>query len=161
MFAAAPMSITDLAARTGTSLGGAHKEVERLEAAGLVRSETIGRSRLVQADPASALYPELRLLLIKTAGPERLLRTALADIEGIAQAFIYGSWADPTVANPADVDVLVVGDPDVAALYDAASVVEERIGRPVNVVVRSEQEWEAATGAFERSVRDKPRLILV
>jgi len=155
------MSITDLAGRTGTSLGGAHKEVERLEAAGLVRSETVGRSRLVQADPASALYPELRSLLIKTAGPERLLRAVLADVEGITQAFIYGSWADPTVANPADVDVLVVGDPDVAALYDAASVVEERIGRPVNVVVRSEQEWKAATGAFERSVRDKPRLMLV
>ena len=161
VFAAAPMSITDLAAHTGTSLGGAHKEVERLEAAGLVRSETVGRSRLVQADPASAFHPELRILLIKTAGPERLLRTALADIEGIAQAFIYGSWADPTVANPADVDVLVVGDPDVAALYDAASVVEERVGRPVNVVVRSEHEWEASTGAFERSVRDKPRLSLV
>ncbi len=161
VFAVAPISITDIAARTGTSLGGAHKEVERLEAAGLVRSETVGRSRLVQADPISAYYSELRSLLIKTAGPERLLQAALADIEGIVHAFIYGSWADPAVTNPADVDVLVVGDPDVASLYDAASVVEERIGRPVNVVLRSEREWEASTGAFERSVRSKSRLSLL
>lgn len=160
VYADEPMTLSELASRAGTSLGGTHKEVERLEAAGLVRSTTIGRSRLVQADASSPLYLEMRGLLVKTLGPVPLLRSALTSIEGISQAFIYGSWADPSQANPADIDVLVIGDPDVGRIYDAVSDVETEVGRPINVTIRSASEWENADGAFERAVRSGPQLDL-
>lgn len=161
VFASEPISLTDLASRAGTSLGGAHKEVERLEASGLVTSTTVGRNRLIAADETSPLYPELRGLLLKTAGPEPLLRAALADINGIREAFIFGSWADPAQKSPADIDVLVIGDPDVGEVYDAVSTVEADLGRPVNVTVRAPAEWESASGAFERSVKSGPRVDLL
>ncbi|MGC2240349.1 MAG: ArsR family transcriptional regulator [Acidimicrobiia bacterium] len=161
VFAEGPISLSELSARAGTSLGGTHKEVERLESAGLIRSTTRGRNRLIEADPSSPVYQELRGLLMKTLGPEPLLRSALADIEGIRDAFIYGSWADPARQSPADIDVLVVGHPDVGALYDAASDIEGVVGRPVNVMVRSPTEWNDADGAFERAVKSGPRIDLV
>lgn len=160
VYADAPESLSELALAAGTSLGGAHKEVERLEAAGLVKSTTVGRSRLVEPDESSPVYSELRGLLVKTLGPETLLRTALSGIEGIDDAFIFGSWADPTEANPADIDVLVIGEPDVAAVYDAAAEVESETGRPVNITIRSPAEWESADGAFERAVRSRPMIDL-
>ncbi len=142
-------------------MGGAHKEVERLEASGLVRSTTVGRNRLIEVDRSSPVYPELRGLLLKSAGPEPLLRIALQDMEGISEAFIFGSWADPTEPSPADIDILVIGHPDVGALYDSAATVEAEIGRPVNITVRSSSEWKKADGAFERSVRSGPRIDLI
>jgi len=160
VFADRPISLSELASRAGTSIGGAHKEVERLGSAGLVRSTTAGRSRLIEADPSSPVYMELRGLLQKTLGPEPLLRSALADVNGIEMAFIYGSWADPAERSPADIDVLVIGDPDVGEVYDAASAVEAEIGRPVNVTVRSPAEWAEADGAFERAVKSGPRIDL-
>lgn len=160
VFADAALSLSELAARAGTSLGGTHKEVERLEAAGLVRSTTVGRTRLIEADDSSPVFLELRSLLLKTLGPEPLLRSALADIEGIVKAFIFGSWANPAEQSPADIDVLVIGEPDVGAVYDAVSAVEAELGRPINVGVRSPSEWENADGAFERSVRSGPRIDL-
>lgn len=160
VYADSPMTLSDLASRAGTSLGGTHKEVERLEASGLVRSTSVGRSRLVEADGSSPLYPEMRGLLVKTLGPAPLLRSALTDIEGIREAFIYGSWADPSQANPADIDVLVIGEPDVATVYDAVSDVEAEAGRPINVTVRSQTEWNKADGAFERAVRSGPKVDL-
>jgi predicted nucleotidyltransferase len=160
VFADGALSISELAARTGTSLGGAHKEVERLQAAGLVRSSTAGRSRLVQADQASPIYQDLRSMLLKTCGPEKLLREALADVHGIDEAWIYGSWADPAEASPADIDVLIVGDPDMGELYDTVADVEEKVGRPVNVAVRSADEWHGEEGGFEQSVRSNPRIVL-
>ena len=160
VFADAPISLSELSARAGTSLGGTHKEVERLEASGLVRSTTRGRNRLIEADPLSPVHQELRGLLTKTLGPEPLLRSALADINGIEDAFIYGSWADPSRRSPADVDVLVVGDPDVGAVYDAVSDVENVIGRPVNATIRSAAEWDDADGAFETAVKAGPRIDL-
>ncbi len=156
-----PMSLSELARRAGVSPAGAHKEVERLEAAGLVRSETHGRNRLVAADRSSPVYPELRRLLVKTAGAVPLLSSALTEIDGIQEAFIFGSYADPAEPSPADIDVLVVGAPDMDALYDAVSAVESEVGRPVNVVVRSRSEWDTAGGAFERSVRKGPRIDLI
>lgn len=161
VFASEPISLSDLASRAGTSLSGAHKEVERLEASGLVTSTTAGRSRLIAADETSPLYPELRGLLLKTAGPEPLLRSALAVIDGIREAFIFGSWADPAQKSPADIDVVVIGDPDVGEVYDAVSAVEAELGRPVNVAVRSPAEWDKADGAFERAVRSGPRVELI
>jgi predicted nucleotidyltransferase len=115
---------------------------------------------LVEADQSSPVYFEMRGLLLKTVGPESLLRQALSDIDGIAEAFIFGSWADPTQLAPADIDVLVIGEPDVARLYDAISTLEAEIGRPINVTIRSPAEWEGADGAFERSVRSRPRIHL-
>lgn len=156
VFADGPISLSELARRAGTSMGGAHKEVERLESAGLVRSTTAGRSRLIEADPSSPVYMELQGLLRKTLGPEPLLRSALADLDGIETAFIYGSWADPAEGSPGDIDVLVIGDPDVGEVYDAASAVETEIGRPVNVTVRSPAEWAEADGSFERAVKTGP-----
>lgn len=160
VFADQPISLSELAKRAGTSLGGAHKEVERLESAGLVRSTTVGRNRLIEADRSSPVYSELRGLLLKTLGPETLLRSSLADVNGIEDAFIFGSWADPSEKSPADIDVLVIGDPDVGEVYDAASAVEAEIGRPVNITVRSTAEWTQADGAFERAVRSGPRIDL-
>lgn len=160
VFTEGPVTLSELANRAGTSLGGTHKEVERLEASGLVKSRTVGRSRLVEPDESSAVYIEIRGLLVKTLGPAPLLRSALSAIGGIREAFIYGSWADPTQMKPADIDVLVIGEPNVAEVYDVASSIEAEIGRPINVTVRSPIEWENAEGAFERAVRSSPRIDL-
>jgi len=161
VFADEPISLSELARRAGTSLGGTHKEVERLEASGLVTSTTVGRNRLVAADETSPLYPELRGLLLKAVGPEPLLRSGLAHLDGIQEAFIFGSWADPTQRSPADIDVLVIGEPDVGEVYDAVSAVEAELGRPVNVTVRAPAEWDNADGGFERGVRSAPRINLI
>src|SRR5690606_16259886 len=144
-----------------TSVAGAHKEVERLEAAGLVTSAQTGRSRLVEANRSSPLYSDLHGLLAKTVGPEPSLRTALSQIDGIREAFIYGSWADPAEASPGDIDLLIVGDPDVSELYDAVSIVEAEVERPVNVTIRSTAEWDSGDGPFERSIRSSPRIELI
>jgi predicted nucleotidyltransferase len=82
-------------------------------------------------------------------------------VDGIREAFIYGSWADPARRSPADIDVLVVGEPDVGEVYDTASAVETEVGRTVNVTVRSPTEWDDSDGAFERAIRSGPRVRLI
>lgn len=161
VFAQQPLSLSELAQRTGTSVGGVHKEVERLEKSGLVISTTSGRSRLVEPNRSSPVYPELRSLLTKSMGPEPLLREALAAMGGIHEAFIFGSWADPDQMAPHDIDLMVIGDPDPGQVYGAVSAVEAEVGRPINVVLRSEDEWAGTDGAFERAVRSRPRIQLV
>jgi len=94
-------------------------------------------------------------------GPEPLLREALTGIGGIHESFIFGSWADPDQMAPHDIDLMVIGDLDPGEVYDAVSDVEAVVGRPINVVLRSEDEWAGTDGAFERAVRSRPRIELV
>lgn len=78
-------SLADLSKATGTSSGGAHKEVERLEQAGLVRSTRVGRTRLVTPNTESPYHAHLRALLLKAFGPTTLLRRSLPRLTGIEE----------------------------------------------------------------------------
>lgn len=160
IFSEGPLTLSELARRAGTSVAGAHKEVERLEASGLVTSKSSGRSRLVEPNRVSPVYQDLHGLLTKSMGPEPLLRAALSEINGIETAFIFGSWADPHQRAPQDIDLMVIGDPDIGEVYDSVSEVEDEVGRPINVVIRSREEWANAEGAFERAVQRRPKIEL-
>ncbi len=153
-------SLAALARATGISPGGVHKEVERLERAGIVTSERVGRSRIVRPDSASPFYGDLRSLLLKAFGPVRVLEDALAGVNGIEEAFIYGSWARAAAGDlegpPRDIDLMVIGEVDLDLLYDRLQAAEAELGRLVNVTVFTTQEWASDDSGFVRHVREQP-----
>lgn len=155
------MSLRELADRTGVSNSGVHKEVTRLEAAGLITSQRVGRTRLVQADPNSPFHEDLRRLLTKAFGPPALLVEALEPIPGIERAFIYGSWVASQIASgdhaPRDIDVMVLGNPNIEEVYASVSEVETKVGRPINVSVYTEADWAEDPTGFAASVRTSPQ----
>lgn len=165
VYARQPLSLTDLASRAGLSVGTVHAEVDRLEDADLVGSHRVGRARLVSANPESPFYPELRGLLLKAFGPSRLLHDRISPLEGVDEAFIYGSWAASeaglTTGQPRDIDVMVIGYPDLDRLYREIRLVEAQVERPINVTVLSPEEWEAAESGFLESVGEGPRVPVV
>ena len=83
---------------------------------------------------------------------------------GIAAAFIYGSWAARYVREPGpppgDIDVLVVGDPDSADLFDAVGRATTRLGKKVNVHVVTAAAWAKPKGAFLSAVKANPLAIV-
>jgi predicted nucleotidyltransferase len=137
------------------------REIDRLEEAQIVGSLRVGRNRVVAVNRASPLYPELRALLFKAFGPLPALRDALRGVEGIDEAYIFGSWARRYGAEighfPRDVDVVVVGDDaDPDAVYVAAGEVERLLGLDVNPTIVNRDEWEAAPTPFLQAVRAGP-----
>ena len=153
-------SLTELAARVGGSVASVQREAERLEQAGIFVSRRVGRSRLVSANTRSPVYEPLARLALICFGPALVVGEELADIEGITQAYLFGSWAAryEGVAGPApaDLDVLVVGSPDRDAVHEAVLRAERRLGMPVNATVRSDSAWAEGTEGFIRTVREGP-----
>ena len=82
-------------------------------------------------------------------GPVPLLKAAFEHISGVEAAAIFGSWAHRTLgrpgAPPADIDVLGVGTPDPAQIYDACSRVGATLRRPVNPTILTSHEWNQRT----------------
>jgi DNA-binding transcriptional ArsR family regulator len=159
------LSIGELSERTGVAQATVSREVSRLVAAGILADREIGRTRLVRADPESAIHGELEALLMKVAGPPALLSELLGPVADIAQAYIYGSWArrhrgEPG-GEPGDIDVLVVvastdAVPTTRLVRDVADVATDRLGRDVSITVLTPAEWEGGTSGFVRGIRETP-----
>jgi predicted nucleotidyltransferase len=126
-----------------------HREVTQLLAAGLLAERRVGNARLIGSNVTSPFYSPLRQLLELAFGPVPLLRTEFESINGINSSAIFGSWAHRALGEPgpppADIDVLVVGAPDVTLVYAACSRVGQILGRPVNATILTETEWSEST----------------
>ena len=59
---------------------------------------------------------------------------------------------------PHDVDVLIVGAADRDAAYEAARKAERRLGREVNVTIRTKQQWQSASDGFTLQLKSSPLL---
>jgi DNA-binding transcriptional ArsR family regulator len=154
-------SLTELASELGVSHTSVLREVDRLVGGGILRDRRVGRTRLVASRTDTALAAPLAELIAVAYGPLPVLSEALAGFTGLREAYIYGSWAarysgEPG-SPPADVDVLVVGDPDPDALFDLAEDASRRLRREVNVHRVSAEAWAADThDPFLTGVRMRP-----
>jgi predicted nucleotidyltransferase len=155
--------VTDLADRLGVPLSTLHREVVRLDQAGLIVSRTLGRNRLVRANTAHPATPSLTQLLEVTFGPRVVVAEEFA-MPGAKQVVIFGSWAARYAGEvgppPNDIDVLVVGKVDRADVYEAADRAQARLGLEVNPVVRSVKQWEERADALVAQIQASPHAVV-
>lgn len=148
--------VSDLAVRLGVPLSTLHREVVRLDEAGLISSRPLGRNRLVRANIGHPAAPALTKLLEVTFGPKAVVAEEFA-IPGAERVAIFGSWAARYAGEagppPHDIDVLVVGKVDRADLYEAADRAHERLGIEVNPVVRMSKQWEDPSDALVAQIK--------
>lgn len=155
-----PAPLAELARDLDLDDGGMTREADRLERAGLVRSERLGRNRVLHPNEESPYYRDLYNLLLKAFGPASAIASALELIDGIESAFLYGSWAaryhGEIGDDPADIDVMVVGRPSVFDVIGAETELSELLGREVNVTIVSPEDWEGSRSGFLQDVRQRP-----
>jgi DNA-binding transcriptional ArsR family regulator len=155
-------SLTEVASAIHASVNAVHHEATRLAEAGLINDRKRGNLRLIRAVTDSLLTRPLTDLLAVTYGPLPVLAELLADIKGVAEAYIYGSWAARYRGEPGpvpvDVDVLVIGTAALDDLDDIAEQAQRTLRRPVNIRRLRPETWHDRDPAdpFLRSVRSRP-----
>lgn len=159
------LSLTDLSRVTGIAHPSVYREVTRAEEAGLLKSRHVGRTRLVRADVESPYYDGLAEVLTRAFGVPAVVADAIRGIDGIEEAYLFGSWAARHagvrgVRPVGDIDVLVLGAPDRNVLYDALDVAQRRLGREVQVTIRERGWIEHGNDSFHNTVVGRPMLRL-
>ena len=134
-----------------------HREIERAQAAGIVTSRLVGRTRLIRADVSSPYFAGLSDILVKAFGVTHVLGRELSGISGIDAAYVFGSWAARYSGEPGDrpvgdIDLLVLGSPSRDEIYAAASKAERQLGRVVQVTVRATDWLKEGSGSFHATV---------
>jgi DNA-binding transcriptional ArsR family regulator len=157
--------LADLAKHLRVRPSSLQRELAALVEAGILKRRRDGNRVYYQPDPDCPFMPELRGLIVKTAGLLDVLRDALAPLANrIRWAFVYGSVARGDEQSSSDVDLMVIGGVGLADLPPMLGRVRERLGRDVNPTVYSPAEFRKKLQAgysFPRGVLDKPKLFVV
>ena len=141
-----------------------HKELKRLEDAGILLSQKEANARFYWINQDYSLYPELKSIVFKTAGVADFLRGAFKDTGDVRAAFIYGSVARSREDARSDVDLMIIGDIDQDRLQGVVTAAENELGREINYSVYELEDWQgqlAAGKAFVTDVAAGPKLFVV
>lgn len=157
-------TVTELARFADTSVPTASREVERLVAGGLVTVRDVGRARCHRANESHRLFRPLREIIDYGYGPAHVLEEQLRDVPGVEEAYIHGSWAARRRGvlgpDPADIDVIIVGNADRAALDAVAQAVEHRVGRDIDVQLIRPRRWADLSDPFVQTIRSRELVAL-
>ncbi len=140
------------------------KDFGRLEREGLFRSEVSGRQKYFQLNRQYPLFHEVRTIVAKTIGAAPLISQCLKKIEGIDEAYLYGSFARNQQDAVSDIDVLLIGTPHEEVLSQAVRRLERQLGREIDYTVLTQKEFRsrrARKDAFLESVWHNERVSLV
>jgi predicted nucleotidyltransferase len=156
--------LRDLAERLSIDPSNLSKEMRRLEREGLFRSEVSGRQKYFQLNREYSLFDEVRSIVAKTVGAVPVITQSLKKVEGIGEAYLYGSFARNQQDASSDIDVLVIGNPREEILAESARKLERQLGREINYTVLTRKEFEsrrARKDAFLENVWHNKRVSLI
>ncbi len=156
--------VRELVRKTGENINSVRRELQRLERVGLLTSEREGNMKYYEVNREAPIYEELKRIFLKTEGVGKVIEDNLAKLGDIRAAFIYGSFARGEERLGSDIDVVIVGEVEEEKLIELVSEVEGRIGRQINYVLFTPEEFESRKkkkDLFVTNVLMEPKIMLV
>jgi predicted nucleotidyltransferase len=157
--------LRELARRTGLDPAGVQRELRKLTKAGIVLERRAGNQKEYSLNRRCPVYPELRMMIVKTIGLADELRTSLEPLKTrIQQAFIYGSFASGTDRPDSDIDLMIVGRVSLREVAKALSDAGRTLSRVINPTVLRPEEYEKRLGesnSFVQLVASGDRIMLI
>ena len=118
------------------------KKLKELEKDGIMKRQIRGNIKLYSINKSYPLYEEYKKIILKTIGVEDKLRRILTEVEGIKEAYIYGSYAKNKMDIHSDIDLLIIGDHKISLLQKNLSKLQREIDREINSVSMDELEFK-------------------
>jgi predicted nucleotidyltransferase len=148
---------TELAREAGVSLPTILRDINRLTTTGFVLERTSGRNRYLRVNTSHPIFSAVADVVRHSYGPLAVLPEILANVPGVEEAYLFGSWAaryeGKSGADPNDIDVVAIGNPDRMTIFEAAAAATAQLRREVNIRAISRGDWEREGDLFVRSVK--------
>jgi DNA-binding transcriptional ArsR family regulator len=156
--------VSELARRLGVPSSSLHRELEDLTAAGILKTRRRGRMVYCQADSDSPIFPDLRGLMLKTAGLVDILAEALKPlVTKLRVVFVYGPIASGSEQSGSHIDLMVVGDIEPSDFPLPLGRAEELLGREIKAMVYTLWEFALRSAAkdYFTGVLARPKLFVL
>ena len=157
------LHMREMERQAALSLGTIRQDLKKVVKLDLVKARRDGNRLYYRANTDHPLFPEIRNLVLKTAGLVEVIKSAL-DREGIEVAFIFGSLARSKERAESDVDLMVIGTIGLRSLSSRLAGVSEQIGREINPHALSIEEFRRRKqngNHFLSNVIESPKLFII
>ena len=148
----------------GFSAGSIRRELLKFTDDNLFKTEKTGNLLYYSLNRNHPLFDELKSIVSKTAGVEYSLRNELSKINKIKTAFIFGSFAAKKESEKSDIDLMIIGNPDITKLNYIISLLENKFKREINLIIYSPEEYDLKkneTSQFILEILKKPKILLL
>jgi hypothetical protein len=146
--------LRELAKDFNVSTNAVREELNQLTHTQLLKSEKSGRQVYYMANPAHALFPELRNMVFKVMGVDQVIDGIINRLGRLDRAFLIDDYAEGK--DTGIIDVVLVGDIDGYHLNDLTRKTEGYIKRKIRTLVLSADEYDR----HESNLQERPRLVL-
>jgi hypothetical protein len=148
--------LRQLSSEFNESTNGIRVELNKLEEAKILSSEFVGRNKIYKANSTHPLFDELRNIVLKSTGIDKVISDIINRVGKIDKAFIRGDYA---VGNDSGlIDLVIVGQElNSKELERVRKKTEKLIARKISILVLSTQEYQGLKDNFDK----EPNFILL
>jgi hypothetical protein len=146
--------LRELAKEFNVSTNAVREELNQLADAKLLKSEKNGRQIQYVANEDHPLFPELKSMVGKVMGIDRVIDGIVNRLGDLELAYLIDDYAEGK--DTGIIDLLLVGDIDQYHLSDLSRKTERYIKRKIRSLVLSHEEYKA----FEPKLKASPNILI-
>jgi len=155
--------LRELQRMLGYSAGSIRRELLRFQSDNLFSTQKTANLLYYSLNTEHPLFEELKSIIAKTVGVEGSLRKSLSSIKRIKMSFIYGSFASKSQKSASDIDIMIIGNPEISDLNEEIARLEKKLKREINITLYSLEEYKAkkqSESGFILDLLKNPKIIL-
>lgn len=117
----------------GESSNAIRIELNRLEGAGMLRSEATGNKKYFQANTRHPLFNEIQSIVKKYVGIDQIIENVVMRLGNVQEVYLTGTFAKGL--NSQIIDIALVGKIEVKYLTDLIAKSEQLIDRKIRYII--------------------------
>ena len=123
----------------GESSNAIRIELNRLEEAGMLRSETVGNKKMFRANDQHPLFSEIHNILLKQIGIDRVVEQVIERLGNVERVYLIGDFSkgiDSTI-----IDLLIIGSIDRSYMMSLVEKAEKVVNRKIRYLLYEAEEF--------------------
>ena len=146
--------LRELAKEFNLSTNSVREELNQLTKTGLLKFSKNGRQILYMANQDHPLYPELKSMVSKVMGIDRVIDSIVTRLGELERAYLIDDYAEGK--DTGIIDLLLVGNVDQYHLNDLSRKTERYIKRKIRSLVLNRDEFND----FTQKLENKPHVLI-
>jgi len=148
--------LRQLASEFGESTNGIRVELNKLTDANILNAQKVGRNKVYQANVHHPIYNEIREIVLKSTGLDRVAEDIIKKLGNVNKAFIRGDYA--VGIDSGIIDLVVVGDKINTKEMERVRIKTEKlISRKISILLLGTLDFKN----LESKLKSEPNLILL
>ncbi len=140
------------------------RELKNLESFGLLKSSRQSNKIVYTLNTSCPFLYELKSMILKDSEELRLMAKVLGSIKNVELVLIAQAYMTKKYSDENDIDLLIIGNPDINKLTKEMNKVEKELDRELKMAVLTKEDYEYRKKRREKfilDVLDKDKIILL